>query len=722
MKTILLAALMTASLLGEGPIQAPAQAPKEQPTFKTGSEETVLDVVVRDKKGRLVTNLGPGDVTVLDNGEPRSIKSFRIVEGTEAINSSGGRAQLDPLRQFRLITLVFQGGDLNAKRLGKDAALELIKGELAQNVYVSVMAIDHKLQAIQPFTNDRDLLKKAILRATATGSDYTNDTVRVRQELETMLGPAQGGDTSATGRTIQLAASAGAVANGPGAGAPAGAANAAMAGLMLEILRGSQADESSGGARGSIYPLLDLVKEQYRLPGRKSILYFSEGFPVTQSTEDPLNQIISLANRSNVSFYCIDTHGLATMSTGGSSTDALKDAVAASAKNVTSSTAGISVDQAQSVDKAMDAGNSDTQNAIGRLAVSTGGTLIANTNDFRAPIRKIVEEAQSYYEITYDPQIQKYDGSFRKVLVKTNVADLRIQSRSGYFALPPAMAKGGDVVASYEVPLLLALDTKPLQRDFNFQSQAMHFRGTTGGRCEVVIDVPVAGLTFQENKPAGYFEGKLAYVAVVKDGSGQVLKKLRQEVPLRVTSDKLDAYKQGSHFIYNEAFDLAPGRYTLDSAVLDMDSQKVSARKSVFVVPEQDGALGISSVTLVRNTKAKDSSTSANDPMLMADKIIMPMVNPVLKKSDYQNIPFYLTLYTDKKNSEKATLTMEFSKDGTMLGKGQAPLGEPDSIGRIQYVANAPAGSLPPGDYQIRFVAAQGNEQADETVMFTLEP
>ena len=211
-------------------------------------------------------------------------------------------------------------------------------------------------------------------------------------------------------------------------------------------------------------------------------------------------------------------------------------------------------------------------------------------------------------------------------------------------------------------------------------------------------------------------------MAVVKDGSGQVLKKLRQEVPLRVTSDKLDAYKQGSHFIYNEAFDLAPGRYTLDSAVLDMDSQKVSARKSVFVVPEQDGALGISSVTLVRNTKAKDSSTSANDPMLMADKIIMPMVNPVLKKSDYQNIPFYLTLYTDKKNSEKATLTMEFSKDGTMLGKGQAPLGEPDSIGRIQYVANAPAGSLPPGDYQIRFVAAQGNEQADETVMFTLEP
>ena len=33
----------------------------------------------------------------------------------------------------------------------------------------------------------------------------------------------------------------------------------------------------------------------------------------------------------------------------------------------------------------------------------------------------------------------------------------------------------------------------------------------------------------EENKTAGYYEGKLAYVAVLKDGQGQVVKKLRQE-------------------------------------------------------------------------------------------------------------------------------------------------------------------------------------------------
>ena len=191
---------------------------------------------------------------------------------------------------------------------------------------------------------------------------------------------------------------------------------------------------------------------------------------------------------------------------------------------------------------------------------------------------------------------------------------------------------------------------------------------------------------------------------------------------MRVTPDKIEAYKAASHFIYNEGFGLPPGRYTLEAAVLDMQSQKVSARKSVFVVPAQDGTLGISSVTLIRNTKAKDAATKSDDPMLMADKVVMPMVNPILKKADYQSIPFYLTIYADKKSSDKPTLTMEFSKDGEMLGKGQAPLGDPDPTGRIQYVANAPASALPPGNYQIRFVAAQGSEQADETVTFTLEP
>jgi VWFA-related protein len=697
-----------------------AVAADDNAAFKAHAEETVMDIVVRDKKGRLVKDLKESNFTIIDNGQSRPIKSFRIVEGTEAINSSGGRMQLDPLRQLRLITLVFQGGDQNSKKLARDAAVELIKGELAQNVYVAVFAIDHKLQALQPFTNDRDLLRKAIARATASVNDYTADTIQVRKDLEQMLGPAQGGDTSLTGQANAMSAAA-TGATGPGAANNNGA-QAAMVQLMVTILKNAQSDESQDWSRASVFPLLDLVKEQYRLPGRKTVLYFSGGFPITQDTEDPFKQIVSIANRANVSFYAVDVNGLTTWSTAGSANSALKDAAGASMSHVTSSTNGVSTWDAKGADAAMDAGKSDTQLTLKMLAEQTGGALIANTNDFRTPIKRITEDVQSYYEVTYDPQIQKYDGAFRKVLVKLDIADLRVQSRAGYFALPPNLAQGGPLLATYEVPLLQALDTEPLKQDFAFQSAAMHFRAANGGTCEVVVDIPVGGLTFEENKQAGYFDGKLAYVAVVKDADGQVVKKLRQQVPLRVTPDKLAAYKASSHFIYDESVNLSPGRYTLETAVLDMQSQKVSARKSSFVVPASSDALAMSSVAMIRSTKAKDAGAKADDPMLMANKVVLPMVNPILKKADYDALSFYLTIYPDKKNIETPNLVMVFSKDGQVLGKANAPqLGEADDQGRIQYVANAPASSLPTGKWEIRFVAQQGKETADESVAFTLE-
>ena len=259
-------------------------------------------------------------------------------------------------------------------------------------------------------------------------------------------------------------------------------------------------------------------------------------------------------------------------------------------------------------------------------------------------------------------------------------------------------------------------------RDFSFQSAALHFRGANGPTCEVVVDIPVAGLKLDENKQDGYFEGKVAYVAIVKDGSGQVLKKLRQEIPLRATADKLEAYKASSHFIYDEQMDLAPGRYTLETAAIDLQAEKVSARKASFVVPAQSGSLGISSVALIRTTKAKDASTKNESPMLMADKVVMPMVSPTLKKTEYESIPFYVTIYPDRNRADKPTLRMEFSKDGAMLGAGSPPIGDADAQGRIQYVANAPMASLPPGNYEVRFVAKQGTEEAAEAVTFTIEP
>src|SRR5262249_34935366 len=156
-------------------------------TVKTAGEEVLLDVVVRDKKGHAINDLKPEDFRVFENGEPKKITSFRLVRGAEAIGAGGTRTELDPLRQIRLVTMIFHCSDTNAQRLAHDAALDLLKGELPQNVYMAIMSIDFKLEVLQPFTNDTALLRQAIDRATRSqAADFSKDTEAVKHQLEQM--------------------------------------------------------------------------------------------------------------------------------------------------------------------------------------------------------------------------------------------------------------------------------------------------------------------------------------------------------------------------------------------------------------------------------------------------------------------------------------------------------------------------------------------------------
>src|ERR1017187_7956042 len=54
-------------------------------TFRTSVQEVVLDLVVRDSRGRQVKNLKPEEVTIYEDGVPQPVKSFRMVAGREAL-------------------------------------------------------------------------------------------------------------------------------------------------------------------------------------------------------------------------------------------------------------------------------------------------------------------------------------------------------------------------------------------------------------------------------------------------------------------------------------------------------------------------------------------------------------------------------------------------------------------------------------------------------------
>ena len=99
--------LVLSSVLLAAVVWAPSPARAQQAagsTVKTNVDEVLLDLIVRDKKGKPVTDLKPEDFSVLDSGVKQTLTSFRLVSASEAVATSGaGR---------RLITAPDSRGDL----------------------------------------------------------------------------------------------------------------------------------------------------------------------------------------------------------------------------------------------------------------------------------------------------------------------------------------------------------------------------------------------------------------------------------------------------------------------------------------------------------------------------------------------------------------------------------------------------------------------------------
>jgi VWFA-related protein len=74
-----------------------------------------------------------------------------------------------------------------------------------------------------------------------------------------------------------------------------------------------------------------------------------------------------------------------------------------------------------------------------KLTEETGGRVIEVGNKFeklKQGFDQIANELRSQYNIGYTPINSKLDGTYRKVEIKTDNKDYRIQARAGYYAVP----------------------------------------------------------------------------------------------------------------------------------------------------------------------------------------------------------------------------------------------------------------------------------------------
>src|SRR5260370_42304286 len=110
------------SLVAQQPSQQNTSGQDTRPVVRSTAQEVVLDVVFRDKKGRTIRDIRPEEIHVFEDGVEQKLTSFRLVEGSAPPNTPNpptGSIEpltLDPMRQLRLVTLVFEGLDQDGKR------------------------------------------------------------------------------------------------------------------------------------------------------------------------------------------------------------------------------------------------------------------------------------------------------------------------------------------------------------------------------------------------------------------------------------------------------------------------------------------------------------------------------------------------------------------------------------------------------------------------------
>jgi VWFA-related protein len=684
---------------------APAGAAAQPPTVKTTTEEVLLDIVVRDKKGRPITDLRPEELTVSDNGVPQTLTSFRLVKGAEAINQANAATPLDPLRQLRLVTLAFEPlGEIDQRKMARAAAIDLIKGEQGANVYYSVVLINTRLLVLEQFTKDKDALTRAIEKATGgSGQKLMSESDAIQSELRRLLAgrTVAGADQPTT--LLATASQAGSQNTTQGPPGPnTDFTTPMLARVMLDMLRMDQG-AASQGARLSIAALKSLVQGLQPMPGRKSVLYFTSGLYETPELDVPFRNLMSMANRGNVTFYSVDARGVMTHGQNVAATNELFGAAAGSATTVNRTEGAVTKAEVFAMDKAESSGRANVQLAIRELAEATGGFLIGDSNDLRGPLRKVNEEISTYYELTFNPHIQNYDGSFRKLAVTAGRKDLVIHARNGYFTLPPEARGLG--MESYELPLLKAISDGKISEELKFRSGAMLLQPKNEGTdLSLLVEVPLHELQPKTDAAGKTLNVHCSLAALVKDSKGEVVEKLSRDRSFMVTPEQL---KLGN-FVDKMTATLPPGKYTLESAVMDRESGKIGTARSEFAIAAKGKGVGISSLSMVRSFTPNAKGLDSNEPFQFQGASITPTLNSSIQRTPEAVLRMFFVVYQDASIASKPTIEIEFLQDGKSLTKVPLPLPEADAQGRIPYVMTIPAASIPPGSYQVKATARQG--------------
>ena len=513
---------------------APKESTYQSPTvLRATTRLVVIDVVATDSKGAPVPDLKAEDFTVLEDGKPQKISGFTFQQGNPVTRASSTTAagvfsnvpQFKNVQSMNVILFDSLNGDFAGHAYGRDELIKFLdKQTLAQPT--ALFALSEKLTLLHDFTTDTKELK-AVLQDYKPGGPVHVDNVYTAASPFAIRKP----DTNTTVRSMDI----------------------------------------------TITALNTLAQALAGYPGRKNLIWVSEGFPITLYPEIIYDEAQPFCNPACNSPAPPTVAMSQSFTTGaGKDFDAEVEKVANALMNA--QVAMYPVD-ASGLKRDI---HLNTINTMRTLADRTGGRAFYNRNDIETEIRTSIEDGSSYYTLEYYPDNKNWDGKFRNIQIKSR-SGMNLRYRQGYYALDPGMQnKEAEKALARNFSNALSLDA-PSATAVVFRAGVMP-PAPKAAQVTVNFAIDPHTLAFQHKSSGEEFVALSCAVAAYSE-KGSLVKQEITNLTATMKADDFEKMMKGQQFPCKRTIELKPGSYNLALGVVDRNSHLMGTTTAWVRVP-----------------------------------------------------------------------------------------------------------------------------------------
>ena len=683
---------------------AAAQQPAPPPpnVDQTGTVFTVtttlvqLDAVVSDSKGHNVAGLKPDDFEVLVDGKPQRLTHFSYVRLAPESPASGtapvpGAApglpppptpQLRPEDVRRTIVLMVDDLGLSFESMAwvRSSLHKFIDTQMQPGDLIAVMRTGSGSGALQQFTADRRILLSLI-----NGLSW-NPNGRAGINVFEALGKVSG-QAVPSGNTLSYD-------------------------VNYEIRKHTI---SMVGTLGAISYAVDALGE---MPGRKSIVLFSDGIQVFTPAQGPamhvpgstdklidtpaqevinaLRRLIDRANRAGTVIYTMHAMGLQPLQLDAADRVPLDNSLNFGARQVQTTLSNLThVGAIGGRDYVLNV----SQQGLAYLADRTGGLAYENGNDLNYGLSRVLEDQKGYYLLGFSPPEGLFEGkdrerAFHQISVKVKGSALHVRSRSGFFGETDNEAAARVSRTPLEEMRVAMLSP--------FKSHGVRVRLTAlyaetakkGAQVRNLLYINAHDLTWQAQTD-GSAKALLQVLAVATGADEKPLKLVARYYELRIRPGKIEEAKREGVVYSLDVPVPRRGAYQIRVAVRDEGSARVGSATQFVEIPDlKKVRFALASIVLRDAVKDADAAFAEISP---ARRQFWP--------GDEIEYVCHLEQGRERGAASNLSPLVRIVRDGKEVYSAPAKIVDVAGSGPAVFGALRLAKAMPPGDYYLQVVA-----------------